>query len=220
MQTLTVNLLQTGWVGRVVTQAQLARLLDGTPQRRYNLVNRALQHGELLQLRRGLYLLAPQLQSRPPHPFVLAQALQSGSYISFETALSFHGWIPEAVPVTLSVVPGRRRLEVDLAVLGLFRFYPLALRPGYFLEAVDRHIFAGQATLVAQPLRALLDIVCLRKLEISSIRTLTQSMRIDDELLMQTQAATWQALQRVYAHKRMTTAIQVLQQDMLQELAR
>jgi len=220
MQTLTENLLQTGRAGRVVTQAQLARLLDGTPQRRYNLVNRALQHGELLQLRRGLYLLAPQLQNKPPHPFVLAQALQSGSYISFETALSFHGWIPEAVPVTLSVVPARRRLEVDLAALGLFRFYPLALRPGYFLEAVDRHTFAGQTTLVAQPLRALLDIVCLRKLEIRSIRDIVQSMRIDEELLMQTQAATWQVLQRVYAHKRMTTVIQALQQDMLQELAR
>jgi len=216
MQTLTESLLQSGWSGRVVTQAQLARLLDGTPQRRYNLVNRALQHGELRQLRRGFYLLAPQLQNKTPHPFVLAQALQSGSYISFESALSFHGWIPEGVPMTLSVLPGRRRLEVDLAALGMFRFYPLALRTGYFLEAVDRHTFDGQIALVAQPLRALLDIGCLRKFE-GSIRELAQSMRIDDERLMQTEAATWQTLQRVYAHKRMSTAIQALQQEMQQE---
>lgn len=212
MQTLTENLIQAGWAGRVLSHAQLARLLEGTPQRRYNLVTRALHHGELLQLRRGLYVLAPQLQNKPPHPFVLAQALQSGSYISFETALSFHGWIPESVPVTLSVVPGRRRLEVNHAVFGLFRFYPLALRPGYFLEAVDQHTFAGQTALVAQPLRALLDIICLRKLEIGSIGDLTQSMRIDEGLLMQIPDATWRVLQRVYAHKRMTTAIQVLQQ--------
>ncbi|MGB4582526.1 MAG: hypothetical protein WBI05_00090 [Rhodoferax sp.] len=211
MQTLTEKLIHAGWADRVFSQAQLARLLEGTPQRRYNLVNRALQHGELLQLRRGLYLLAPQLQNKLPHPFVLAQALQSGSYVSFETALSFHGWIPESVPVTLSVVPGRRRLEVDLAALGLFRYYPLALRQGYFLEAVDRHTFAGQTALVAQPLRALLDIVCLRKLAIDSIQALTQSMRIDDGLLMQTKSPTWQALQQVYAHKRMATAIDALQ---------
>ena len=213
MQTLTEKLIQTGWAGRVLSQAQLARLLDGTPQRRYNLVNRALQHGELLQLRRGRYLLAPQLQNKMPHPFVLAQALQTGSYISFKTALSFHGWIPESVPVTLSVLPGRRRLEVDHPTLGLFRFYPLALRQGYLLEAVDRHTFAGQTALVAQPLRALLDIVCLRKLEVGSIRELMQSMRIDADLLTQTQPAAWQALQRVYAHRRMTTAIQALQQE-------
>jgi hypothetical protein len=211
MQTLTEKLIQAGWMGRVLSLAQVARLLDGSPQRRYNLVNRALQHGELLQLRRGLYLLAPQLPSKLPHPFVLAQAMQTGSYISFETALNFHGWIPESVPLTLSVTPGRRQLAVDHPALGLFRFYPLALRPGFFLEAVDRHVFAGQTALVAQPLRALLDIVCLRKLEIDSIKSLTQSMRIDDELLMQTQSTTWQALQRVYAHKRMTTAIQTLQ---------
>ena len=214
MQTLTEELIQAGRAGRALSLAQVARQLHGTPQRRYNLVNRALQHGELLQLRRGLYLLAPQLQSQTPHPFVLAQALQSGSYVSFESALSFHGWIPEAVPVTLSVLPGRRRLEVDHAVLGLFRFYPLALRPGYFLEAVDRHTFNGQTALVAQPLRALLDIVCLRKLEGASVRELAHSMRIDDELLMQTNAASWQSLQLVYAHKRMTTAIEALQSEM------
>lgn len=213
MQTLTEKLIQTGWAGRVLSQAQLARLLDGTPQRRYNLVNRALQHGELLQLRRGRYLLAPQLPNKMPHPFVLAQALQSGSYISFETALSFHGWIPESVPVTLSVLPGRRRLEVDHPVLGLFRFYPLALRQGYFLEAVDRHTYAGQAALVAQPLRALLDIVCLRKLEVGGVRELVQSMRIDADFLIQTQPAAWRALQRVYAHRRMAAAIQALQQE-------
>lgn len=213
MQTLTEKLIQTDWAGRVLSQTQLARLLDGTAQRRYNLVNRALRHGELLQLRRGLFLLAPHLQNKTPHPFVLAQALQPGSYISFETALGFHGWIPESVPVTLSVLPGRRRLELGHATLGMFRFYPLALRQGYMLEAVDRHGFSGQTALVAQPLRALLDIVCQRKLEAGSISALTQSMRIDTELLRQTPPATWQALQRVYAHKRMAHAIQTLQQQ-------
>ena len=219
MQTLTEILIQTGWAGRVVSHAQLARLLDGTPQRRYNLVNRALQHGELLQLRRGLYLLAPRLhlqlqsQHQPPHPFVLAQALVSGSYVSFETALSFHGWIPESVPVILSVLPGRRRQEVNHPSLGLFRFYPLALRQGHFLDAVDRHTFAGQAALVAQPLRALLDLVCLRKLEADSVNALVQSMRIDADLLMPTPATTWQTLQRVYAHKRLVAAIAALRQE-------
>ncbi|MGB4333629.1 MAG: hypothetical protein WBJ41_02125 [Chromatiaceae bacterium] len=219
MQTLTEQLIRAGWAGQVISQAQLARLLDGTPQRRYNLVNRALQHGELLQLRRGLYLLAPHLHGRPPHPFVLAQALQPGSYVSFETALSFHGWIPESVPVTLSVLPGRRRLESDLMALGLFRFYPLALRRGHFLAAVDRQVFVDRAGLVAQPLRALLDIVCLRKLEDADIKALLPAMRIDAERLRQTPARTWQALRQVYAHQRLSNAIETLQQAMLDEQA-
>lgn len=164
--------MHSGLGHRVVSQAQLARLVDGTPQRRYNLVNRAIQHGELLQLRRGLYLLAPNKQNSSPHPFVLAQALRSGSYISMESALSFHGWIPESVPATLSVLPGRRQLEVNHPVLGLYRLYPLALQRGQFLQAVDRHTFSGQMALVAQPLRALLYMVCLRKLEVADMKTL------------------------------------------------
>jgi len=219
MQTLTEKLIRAGWAGRVISQAQLARLLDGSAQRRYNLVNRALQHGELLQLRRGLYLLAPHLQSQPPHPFVLAQALQPGSYVSFESALSFHGWIPESVPITLSVLPGRRRLELDLMALGLFRFFPLALRRGHFLAAVDRHTFTGYTGLVAQPMRALLDIVCLRKLEGDDIKALMPSMRIDTELVRHTPDHAWQALSQIYAHKRAANAIEELQKVMLKEPA-
>lgn len=164
-----------------------------------------------------MYLLAPRLQTKVPHPFVLAQALQPGSYVSFESALSFHGWIPEAVQITLSVLPGRRRLEADLMDLGLFRFYPLALRPGQFLAAVDRQTFVNQAALVAQPLRALLDTVCLRKLDDATIKTLLSSMRIDAELLRLTPDRTWQVLQQVYAHKRMTTAIQTLRKVIQKE---
>ncbi|MCF8210293.1 MAG: hypothetical protein K9K38_12985 [Rhodoferax sp.] len=217
MQALTDKIIQAGWGERVLSHAQVARLLDGTPQRRYNLVNRALRHGELVQLRRGLYVLARQAQL--VHPFVLAQALQSGSYVSFESALSFHGWIPEAVPVTLSVLPGRRQLASDLQALGLFRFYPLALLPGQFLQGVDRHTFAGQSALVAQPLRALLDMICLRKLEADRVLELTQSMRIDADLLLQTPAPVWQALLQVYAHQRMARNIAVLETG-LSELTR
>ena len=88
-------------------------------------------------------------------------------------------------------------MEVDHPSLGLYRFFRLALRPGHFLDAVDRHTLAGQAALVAQPLQALLDLVCLRKLESASVRALTQSMRIDADPLMQTDPDTWEALQRV-----------------------
>ncbi len=213
MQTLTEKLIVAGLTQRVLSQAQLARLVDGTPQRRYNLVNRAMQHGELLQLRRGLYVLAPHLQKTLPHPFVLAQALQPGSYVSMESALSFHGWIPESVPVTMSVLPGRRRLVINHNELGMYHFYPLALERGQFLQAVDRHTFAGQSTLVAHPLRALLDIVCLRKLEAADMKTLAASMRIDADLLEQIEPAIWETMKKIYLHKRVIACIQALQQE-------
>ncbi len=157
-------------------------MLDGTPQRRYNLVNRALHDGELLRLRRGRYLLASALARRKPHPFVLAQALRPGSYVSFETALGFHGWIPEATPPILCVAPGRRRLERIDPRFGEFRFYPLALTTGYFLRGVERHILGDQTALVAQTLRALLDRFCLRKQPYPGLAALRQALLKDDSI--------------------------------------
>lgn len=211
MQTLSELLINAGLAGRVLTQAQVVRLVGGTAQRCYGLVNRSLRHGELLQLRRGLYVVAPTRLVKLPHPFVLAQALQPGSYVSFETALGFHGWIPEAVPVTLSVPPGRRQLTLQHAALGLFRFVPLALQRGQFLAAVERQNFAGQTALVAQPLRALLDMVCLRKLNPVAMVELVPSMRVDPALLAQVPPDQWQAVQAVYSHQRMALNIAALQ---------
>jgi hypothetical protein len=203
MQLLTALLIDAGLAGRVVSHAQVVRLAGGTAQRCYSLVNRALRYGELMQLRRGLYVVAPTRQVKLPHPFVLAQAVQPGSYVSFETALGFHGWIPEAVSVTMSVLPGRRQLALQHAALGQFCFMPLALQRGQFLVAVDRQHFAGQVALVAQPLRALFDMACVRKLSPAAMLDLVPAMRIDPALLAQLPSDQWQAVQGVYAHRRM-----------------
>ena len=134
MQTLTEKLIQANTAGRVINQGQVARLLDGSPQSRYNLVNRALKAGELVRLRRGLYMLSSTVTGRAPHPFVIAQGLVPGSYVSMETALAWHGLIPEAVPVTLSVVPGRRSLNVRHETAGMYRFVPLAISFGALID--------------------------------------------------------------------------------------
>jgi len=213
MQRLAHIIREHGLSSRVVSSHQLARLLGGTAQRRYGLVNRALRSGDLIRLQRGKYLLEPRLQPCPPHPFALAQAIAPGSFVSFESALSFHGWIPEAVPVTMSVLPGRRKKEVDHPILGLYRFYPLAMRDGSFLESVNRQTLNEQTALVAEPLRALLDIVCLRKLEPGEMRYLTESMRIDNEEFSSIDPAMWQSAKTAYRHKRMAACIALLQKE-------
>ncbi|WP_373508680.1 hypothetical protein [Thiocapsa sp.] len=58
MQTLTETIIAAGRRERLLNESQLARLLGGSAQRRYNLVNRALHHGEAIRLRRGCYRLA------------------------------------------------------------------------------------------------------------------------------------------------------------------
>ncbi len=113
--------------------------------------------GRLYQLRRGLYALAPPHQKVRPHPFHVANHMLRGSYVSLQSALAHYGLIPEHVPVTTSVGPGKPRRWEN--ALGRFEFRHLApaLMGGY------RHIdvAVGQRALVATPEKALLDLVHL-----------------------------------------------------------
>src|SRR5271168_2881374 len=144
MQTLTEHLIEQGLSEKVLSERQLERAVGGAAARRYGLVNRALKAQELIRIRRGLYTLPSKYRTEPPHPFAIAQALEPGSYVSFETALSTHGWIPDAVRVTASVVPGRKLSGLDHPTLGSFTFHPLAVNRERFLELIERRQFSSQ----------------------------------------------------------------------------
>jgi hypothetical protein len=201
MQTLTESLIEQGLKDRILSERQLERIVGDSPARRYGLVNRALKASELIQVRRGLYVLAPKLRTYSPHPFTLAQAIEPGSYVSLETALSYHGWIPESVRVTASIVPGRKSSRLDHPVLGSFTFHPLALHRTHFLELVEREQF-GQTALVASPLRALMDLVTFRKVEWSGLTWLTESLRIERENLKSISREQIHPLATLYKQKR------------------
>ena len=49
-----------------------------------------VKSGKIYQLRRGLYTLAPPYQKIKPHPFLLANRLQSASYVSLQSALLYY----------------------------------------------------------------------------------------------------------------------------------
>lgn len=120
-------------------------------------LSRWVATGKLLQLRRGLYALAPTWRKVEPHPFLVANALQRGSYVSQQSALAFHGIIPEHVPVVTSVGP--RRPETIRNRLGTFQFRHVASRLLYGYTHID--VAPGQYAFVAEPEKALLDLVYL-----------------------------------------------------------
>lgn len=214
MQTLTQEIIDHGLANRVVYDTQLARLLEGTPHRRHHLVSRAMKAGELVRLQRGVYLLANKFRSEPPHPFALAQAFVPGSYVSFETALAHHGWIPEAVRVVASVTPGRKSYDYRHPMFGEFSFHPLATAPGYFLELIARQQNQRQTMLIANPFRALMDLVCLRKIEWQGISWLTDGLRIDYEYLRSITNADIRSLEQVYAQKRVKSFLHSLAKEL------
>ena len=211
MQTLTEQLLEEGLGDRILTDTQLSRLVTGSSQRRYNLVNRAMKAGELIRLRRGLYMLPEKYRRQPCHPYALAQNLAPGSYVSLETALAFHDWIPEAVYTTASVAPGIKGKNLSVETMGLFTFDHLAIQRGFFLELIERVKLNGQVAFVAQPVRALLDLVCLNKLEWQGLDWLLKGMRIDEAALSQITRTQIQILKRVYKYQRINTFVSELE---------
>ena len=202
MNKVTEMLIQQGYADRFVRTTQLDRFITGSPARRYSLIHRTMKSGELVRLQRGLYVLADRFRSTPCHPFAAAQALAPTSYISFETALAYHGWIPERVFTVSSVVPGRKSRKYQHEQLGAYSFHPLAVQPGGFLELVDRVQMDGQLALVARPCRALMDLVSLRKISWKGLDWLLQGLRIDWEFLSSMSEEEIQTLNRVYKHKR------------------
>jgi len=201
MSSLAHQVSAAGMGNRIFSERQLGEALGGGDARRYGLVNRALRDGSLIRLKRGLYTLAPPYRDERVHPFAAAQALLPGSYVSFESALSHHGWIPEAVFVTASVTPGRKTLEFDTADFGRFKFHPLAIQDYRFLTGVEAVSFGKLTAFVARPLRALMDLVALRKVEWSGLDWLISGMRIDEDMLLASTRKDFTELKRVYRHK-------------------
>lgn len=121
-------------------------------------LSRWTSSGKLYQLRRGLYALAPPFQKIKPHPFLIANRMVRGSYVSCQSALAYYGLIPEYVPTVTSVTSGRpARWQTPF---GNFEFYHLKidLLRGYRqVEAAE-----GQKSFIAAPEKALLDLIHLQ----------------------------------------------------------
>lgn len=120
-------------------------------------LSRWVGSGRLLQLRRGLYALAPPFQKVRPHPFLVANRLVPGSYVSLQSVLAHSALIPESVPVTTSVTVGRPgRWNTPLGTYD-FRHLQSELFFGYRRAMLS----GGQEALLATPEKALLDLVYL-----------------------------------------------------------
>jgi predicted transcriptional regulator of viral defense system len=117
-----------------------------------------VQSGKLWQLRRGLYAVAPPHQKVSPHPFLVANRLLTGSYVSLQTALAYHHLIPEHVAAVTSVTTRRPGEWETLAGRFTYRHIKADLFFGYERRPVDDDQFAYLAT----PAKALLDLVYLQ----------------------------------------------------------
>lgn len=119
---------------------------------------RWVRSGRLHKLRRGVYALAPPFRKVRPHPFLVANRLVRSSYVSLESALSYHGLIPDTVPVVTSVTTAR--LGRWQTPLGRYEFRHV--KPPLFIGYRLTEVSPGQRAFLARPEKALLDLAYLR----------------------------------------------------------
>ena len=120
-------------------------------------LSRWVKAGRLYRLRRGLYVLAPPFQKVKPHPFVVANRMVRGSYVSLQSALAYYGLIPEVVPVVTNVTtarPGQWGTP-----LGTYEFRHIKTELFFGYRRVE--VSPGQRAFVATPEKALLDLTYL-----------------------------------------------------------
>jgi predicted transcriptional regulator of viral defense system len=133
----------------------LAGDVDGRDVRRQ--LSRWTSAGRIHQLRRGVYMLAAPFQKVKPHPFVLANRMVQGSYVSCQSALAHYDLIPEYVPVVVSVTNARPNRWDTPAGSFDYRHIKQELFWGY--RWLD--LGGGEHAFVAGAEKALLDLVYL-----------------------------------------------------------
>src|SRR3989338_2198082 len=104
----------------IFTDLDLINLIGGSDDKRYGLVKRACASDGIVRIKKGLYCLSPKYQRRKINLYQLAQYIYGPSYVSMESALSYHGWIPEAVHTLTSACVKKSR--DFMTPLGAFNF--------------------------------------------------------------------------------------------------
>lgn len=121
-------------------------------------ISRMMAAGEIIPLRRGLYL-----RGNAVNPLALASAIYGPSYVSFETALAWHGLIPERVEGIQSAAI-KRSADFETPV-GRFRYRAVPAR--VFAVGIERVDDEEMPWLLASPTKAICDRISLE----SSIRS-------------------------------------------------
>lgn len=194
MQTMTEISLERADRG-VFTREEAACWINDSGARLNALLKRAVGCGEVSRIIRGLYCLDKRFLRSPVNPLELAQRIQGPSYISMESGLAYHGWIPEAVYTITSTSAERSR--VFDTPLGMFSFTRVPQRQ--FYAAVSRiETENGGSFLMADPLKALADYVYVHHCQWNSVTPVLESLRVDEGSLKDLNSDSFDLLTNQY----------------------
>jgi len=116
-------------------------------------VTALLRRGDIIRVKKGIYVLGEELRRRPFSRELLANLIYGPSFVSLDSALSFHGLIPERVEALISVTTKRPKTFDTPVGSFVYRQSPRAA----FHIGMDRIERDDVAFLIATPERALAD---------------------------------------------------------------
>lgn len=157
--------------GMVVSYEQIAPYIpfrDDVARRRF--VSQLSHSGWLVRIKKGLYQVAADIGSLGTltiSRYAIAQHLLPGSYVSFESALQYHGLHDQLLQTTTSVGL-QQRASVTLEGY-TYRFVKTSEQ--YFF-GFEEHVFDGQPAQIATAEKALIDMVQFHRSIYSADRVL------------------------------------------------
>ena len=196
---LIEKLQAAGFDVGVFYHQELARFLGGSEA--IEIINEAINKGEIIKIKRDLYMLSPKYATVQLNEYAIANKLVNNSYVSFETALSYHQWIPEKVTITASSIIDYKKSLFYKTPLGLFEYQTVSVNPFNFFTGVSRFDNNGKPFLMASPLRALADLIYEREWQWVGIDFLNDGLRIEDDALEEIESIDFDDIIAVYQAK-------------------
>lgn len=144
----------------------------------YNKIAYEEKNHNLIKLKRGLYET-----NKDANPFIVANALLSPSYISFETALAYYGMIPERVYTIKSATFKKNKKKQYKNDFGLFLYQDVNSNAyPYDIEQIE---IDGIKVMIASKEKAFLDLLSVispRNNKKELLDALFDDLRIDEVL--------------------------------------
>ncbi|MCX7115066.1 MAG: hypothetical protein NTW08_04090 [Gammaproteobacteria bacterium] len=168
----------------------------------------------LLELKRGVYIIADIAKRGPASNVFLANYLLAPSYISLETALSHYRLIPERVEAITSITPKKTQRYQNS--LGHFIYHHIK-QPSYKLFVAELDEF-GRQYYIATPEKALVDYLYFHS---ASIKKLSKDYFHDSLRLQNTERLSSEKLliaAECFQQKKLTSSVETLI-DFLGELS-
>lgn len=118
-----------------------------------------LQKGDLVRVKKGLYLFGSDYRKGPYSPEIMANKIYGPSYVSREYALAYYGLIPEYVAEITSVsIKRARTFDTPVGRFSYIHLPPKLYQVNFNLVSVRNN----ETALLATPEKALADLLYFR----------------------------------------------------------